>query len=517
MSVVWREGVRSHPQGVQPWGNSLLVTGARLWRAEGLGSRAFAALTDDLLLELLRLLPAFSCGRLACASPVLHAFCCHEDLWREYCTQLVHAGHVRFRWAPEGTWRATYVHSTSSATRRPATCQSTVAKVYSDVLFQNFRCFRAEIEAGWLVHNNMDRVDARGLSVEEFLRCFEQRSRPVIIENAIEAWPATQSWTKETLLDRFGDVCFEVGPCELPLREFWAYADRNLDDVPLFVFCKLFSHRAPSMISEYNVPDMFRGRDLFDLLGDDRPDFRWLLVGNRRSGSKWHLDPNKTCAWNAVIRGRKRWVMLPPGCVPPGVKTTPDGSEVTQPVSLVEWFQTFYAEMRKRTKEASWDLKEGVCGPGECVFVPSGWWHCVLNLDDNTIAITQNYASETHIHSIRRFLREKSVQVSGVRSKAALAERFDAALHDHRPDLLTVVPAEKRGGPPSFSFWEHLRSTGSSLSFGAAPTPPPAATCRDPEATLDELPDAKRPKRSEEAADGAQLGDESASDWLSSL
>jgi len=32
--------------------------------------------------------------------------------------------------------------------------------------------------------------------------------------------------------------------------------------------------------------------DLFQLLGHKRPDFRWLLLGHKGSGSKWHLDPS---------------------------------------------------------------------------------------------------------------------------------------------------------------------------------------------------------------------------------
>ncbi|CAE8689762.1 unnamed protein product, partial [Polarella glacialis] len=158
---------------------------------------------------------------------------------------------------------------------------------------------------------------------------------------------------------------------------------------------------------------------------------------------------------------------------------------VTQPLSLIEWFVNFYSELKRMAREnPAFELKEGTCGPGEVVFVPCGWWHCVLNLDDDTIAVTQNYASETHVHGIRRFLCEKRGQVSGFSGAAeglSFAERFDEALLRHRPDiLLTAIsgseaPAASKeakssesgeaGAPEVFSFWNHLRSTGKSLAF----------------------------------------------------
>ena len=91
---------------------------------------------------------------------------------------------------------------------------------------------------------------------------------------------------------------------------------------------------APELAAEYVTPAYFAPeRDLFARLPSDcRPDYRWLIVGGTRSGSGWHVDPNASSAWNAVIRGSKKWILTPPGRPPPGITASDDGATVTAPV-----------------------------------------------------------------------------------------------------------------------------------------------------------------------------------------
>ncbi|KAI9679941.1 MAG: hypothetical protein M1817_004956 [Caeruleum heppii] len=167
--------------------------------------------------------------------------------------------------------------------------------------------------------------------------------------------------------------------------------------------------------SAYEPPHCF-GTDCFEVLGRQRPDSRWLIVGPERSGSTFHKDPNATSAWNAVLKGSKYWIMFPghPNAPsPPGVFVSEDQSEVTSPLSIAEWLMTFHAEARAQP-----GCLEGICGEGEVLHVPSGWWHLVVNLSP-AIAITQNFVPRQHVVSVLLFLRDKPDQVSGFPAEVA--------------------------------------------------------------------------------------------------
>jgi len=97
-----------------------------------------------------------------------------------------------------------------------------------------------------------------------------------------------------------------------------------------------------------------------------------VLLPIFRSGSCFHIDPNCTHAWNAPIIGRKRWIFYPPGVTPPGVFPSPNGDDVCMPISIGEWFLTFWDQHVERRKDPDVRRRPLECTacPGDVLFVP---------------------------------------------------------------------------------------------------------------------------------------------------
>ena len=133
--------------------------------------------------------------------------------------------------------------------------------------------------------------------------------------------------------------------------------------------------------------------------------------------------------------------MFPPEIIPPGVYVDATMSEVTSPLSLPEWFHNFYSEARRKYGPAAKDpafrnkMKEGTCDPGEIVYVPTGWWHLVINLE-SSIAVTQNYVADHNLGQVLFFLKHRSDQISGFRDQDRLLDvysRFVEVLAEKHP------------------------------------------------------------------------------------
>ena len=335
---------------------------------------------------------------------------------------------------------------------------------------------------GFYDHNDIPLISKNELKLYDFVEKYEKPNKPVIIKDLAREWQALSKWSEGYLSSYCGNREFRATSATAPLaaqftlNDYFEYSAAAEEEAPLYLFerdfaditNKSYNHNdqnsdnngnsSSGLAKDYDVPLYFNTNDtiidsinnndnknhnnsdngydndddnisnsmklrhhtdLFHLLGPQRPDYRWLVIGPKRSGSIFHIDPNQTHAWNAVIRGRKKWIFYPPHIAPPGVMCSDDGADVTVPLSTGEWllsFWKYHLECRKHPDPSCRPL-ECIVNEGDVIFVPHGYWHMVLNLDQS-IAITQNYVSNTNLIDVLRFLKFKEDQISGVRDRS---------------------------------------------------------------------------------------------------
>ena len=112
-------------------------------------------------------------------------------------------------------------------------------QVYSDTLFRSHFCTIAPIAEKWLEVENIERVDGRKLSVEEFQRSYERPRVPVLLTNLVDKWPCYTKWdwdymTKITAKD------IHAGGYTFRMNDYILYMQESHDEQPLYIFDKKF-------------------------------------------------------------------------------------------------------------------------------------------------------------------------------------------------------------------------------------------------------------------------------------
>ncbi|SCU90871.1 LAME_0E10352g1_1 [Lachancea meyersii CBS 8951] len=431
----------SHPLGVKPSGNAFLEEN----RAELVKQRVkvlgrLGGLSEEVLTYIISLVDdpkdLLSLGH---ASRVLYAYTYSEELWRKLYVdefilleedkkdsrEKVHPFGCKI-WM--GSWRKTVLHLETEALIK------TNDLLFSDYLYRPYQCSQIDFEHLFRKVINIEkksrgqgdalsgfgaeRIDEEALTLNDFEGKYV--NKPFILQNkkVNNRWPG---WTLESLLERFGSVSFRQESVKWSLSFYADYFRQNCDESPLYLFdCN--SEAIRQIQNEYEGPKIFQ-KDFFKVFQEGdircRPDHRWLIVGPRGSGSTFHKDPNQTCAWNAVLSGQKLWIMLPPDVKPPGVSTDINEEEVTSPVGVAEWVLSgFYNDAVRLAEDGKCVIT--VTFPGDCIYVPSGWWHTVINLTDS-VALTENFVPRPTLPKTLHFFNHKRSQISGFHLRDTLS------------------------------------------------------------------------------------------------
>ncbi|KAF3320802.1 F-box protein [Carex littledalei] len=362
-------------------------------RVDALG--ALRILPDETICAILELLSPTDLGRLSCVSSVMYIFCNEEPLWMNKCLSI--GGSIDYK----GSWKKT-------ALSRDNLCKDTAETFHKPLTFDGFfslflykRWYRCHTSLSSFSLDNGYLERKEDLSQDEFSLNYDGK-KPIMITGLAETWPARKKWTIEQLVEIYGDTIFRISQksskkVTMKFKDYVSYMHVQHDEDPLYIFDDKFGERAPPLLEDYEVPHLFKD-DFFDLLGhDQRPPFRWLIIGPERSGASWHVDPGLTSAWNTLLCGRKRWALYPPGRVPAGVTVhvnEEDGDVNIESPTSVQWWLDIYPHLSDEDKPI-----ECTQFPGETIYVPSGWWHCVLNLE-TTIAVTQNYVNKSNFEFV---------------------------------------------------------------------------------------------------------------------
>jgi hypothetical protein len=152
----------------------------------------------------------------------------------------------------------------------------------------------------------------------------------------------------------------------------------------------------------------FLEEDFFQLFPEAvRPWDAMLLWGTAFSRSSLHVDPYNWTGTNAVISGRKRWKMFPPG--QDHLLSVNQNQMSGFPLNCFKYnspLDAFDPSDWERLREAtSFEFDQL---PGELLIIPPGWFHQAFNVEE-TLAVSGQIMNRNNYRVILEEVRPKII------------------------------------------------------------------------------------------------------------
>ena len=250
--------------------------------------------------------------------------------------------------------------------------------------------------------------NSENMSYNEFFHQHMLKNSPCLIKNLMKNWKAMTDFVinNEPNIDFFAtlDTTKEVPvancsakyfnsqeKCSMTLQE---YLDYWMSDRTELLYLKdwHFTKDHPGGQDFYQVPDYFKSDWLNEYWQDKNDDYKFVYLGPKGSWTPFHTDVFGSYSWSANVSGYKKWIFFQPNTQPQNVydisKVIPKSED---------------SDMKLKS-HGDLEYFEVVQGPGEVIFVPSGWYHQVLNMTD-TLSINHNWFNATNIQYIWNQLR----------------------------------------------------------------------------------------------------------------
>ena len=227
------------------------------------------------------------------------------------------------------------------------------------------------------------------MSVDDFHRQFVDRGEPVLLygRGAVSG-SAWHKWTRSGLLAAYGERRVNAVPSHVivsdqrrgktslgtSLAEYLEDATGRpadpADDDPPYVFGRA-ARFAKNLTDDITVAPYFGDASRFSWSTATRRERALFFLGPAHSGAGFHAH---YAAWNAVVYGRKRWLVMPPQAPIGAPPTNGEGQNQTV-LALLEW-------LTRQNLNYAFRPLDCVQEAGTLLFIPEGWSHATINLED---------------------------------------------------------------------------------------------------------------------------------------
>ncbi|XP_031119088.1 2-oxoglutarate and iron-dependent oxygenase JMJD4 isoform X2 [Ipomoea triloba] len=271
---------------------------------------------------------------------------------------------------------------------------------------------------GLRIGGRVEKVNGKELSYVEFAEKYMGRNQPVVLTGLMDDWRACRDWVTDGgkpnlqfFSTHFGTSKVQVAECgtreftdqrriEMTVAEFinCAQLSESTDGVQSFFYLKdwHFVKEYPEYVA-YKTPlhfcddwlnlylDKYRMHNDPDTYNEGNEiscsDYRFVYIGSKGTWTPLHADVFRSYSWSANVCGRKKWYFLPPS-----------QHHLVYDRNMKNSVYNIFADVNEVKfpgfKKAIW--WECTQEQNELIFVPSGWYHQVENLED-TISINHNW------------------------------------------------------------------------------------------------------------------------------
>jgi hypothetical protein len=271
----------------------------------------------------------------------------------------------------------------------------------------------------------MTEASVEAIDTDRFVTEFLVANRPMLARGAARGWPNPPPWDLAALAERFRnhrvplfDTLFEVNGVTTFGRYVARFTGGAHTGVPPYLrwFAQQTDDPMPwadeafaAMADEWSMPGWLPDRDYVfprypgpvNAARDPFPAKGFFICG-RDGRTRLHVDPWATDACLCQATGRKRFMMFRPGAAEL-LTAGADTVDLDHPDD----------ERFPRWREATPDFDE-VLEPGDAVFIPAGWFHTAIALDDS-VSVTWNFVHRVSEDRFERHLAAGGSQDPTVR------------------------------------------------------------------------------------------------------